>query len=161
MILLEADIRKQRIRALDNGPAQIQQRVATPTASVITKITVLSTSNTTSRSPATVERAAPGAQGNLPGELGQAYIKLPQRPRVTVSEKSAPRRGGLVDGAPSAEPETLCPSQRREPHPTATGCSCSMGATNKVSGLESAKCRLNYQKPACCRSYKSMPKRPT
>ena len=41
---------------LDNGPAKIHKRVTTPTASVIIKITVLSTSNTKSRSPATVDK---------------------------------------------------------------------------------------------------------
>ena len=70
---MEADIKKNkglgRWTFLDNGPAQIQQRVATPTASVIMEINVLSTSNTMSQSPATVGRAAPGAPGNLPGEL--------------------------------------------------------------------------------------------
>ena len=92
---MEADIRKKnkglgRWTFLDNGPAQIQQRVATPTASVIMKINVLSTLNTTSRSPATVERAAPGALNNLPGELGQAYVQITSTtPRDRVREERA------------------------------------------------------------------------
>ena len=50
----------------------------------------------------------------------QAQKNQHQRPRVTVSKKSKPRRDGLVDGAPSAEPETLSPSKRLYYHPTAT-----------------------------------------
>ena len=89
---MEADIRKikglGRWTFLDNGLAQIQQRVATPTASVIMEINVLSTSNTTSQSPAKVGRAARGAPGNLPGEFGHVQITS-TTPRDRVREERA------------------------------------------------------------------------
>ena len=60
-----------------------------------------------------------------------------------MSEKSAPSRDHLVNDAHSAEPETLCPSQRKVPDLTATGCGYSKRAAKKrVSDLGSAKCRL-------------------
>ena len=93
---MEADIRNKglgRWTFLDNGPAQIQQRVATPTASVIMEINVLSTTNTMSRSPATVKRVAPGAPGNLPGDLKKGYVKITlTTPRDRVREKRAKKK---------------------------------------------------------------------
>ena len=91
---MEVDIRRNkgvgRWTLLDNGPAQIQQRVAMPTTSVIMEINVLSTWNTTSRSPATVGRTAPGAPHNLPGELGQAHVQITSKtPRDRVQEERA------------------------------------------------------------------------
>ena len=161
---MEADIRKSkglgRWTFLDNGPGQIRQRVARPAASVIMEINVLSTSNTTSRSPATVGRAAPGAPGNLPGELGEAHVHITSttlRDRVRrerAEEKPfcrqrAYRRAGNFLSEPA--PET-------RPDPTATSCSCSKGAAKRrVSGRGSAKCRLSSKKSAYCRIYKTCP----
>ena len=51
---------------------------------------MLSTSNTTSRSPAPVRRAAPGALGNLPGILSQARVQITSTtPRDRVREERA------------------------------------------------------------------------
>ena len=91
---MEADIIKNkglgRWTFLDNGLAQIKQRVSTPTASVIMEINLLSTSSTTSRSPATVGRAALGASGDLPGELGQAHVQITSTtPRDRVQKERA------------------------------------------------------------------------
>ena len=77
---------------LDNGPAKIHKRVTTPTASVIIKITVLSTSNTKSRSPQTVREAAPSDLGNLSSELGKAHVQITLTiPRDHVRKERAER----------------------------------------------------------------------
>ena len=67
-------------------------------------------------------------QATFPANSAKPTSKLPQRPCVTVSEKSAPRRDHLVDSAPSAEPETLSPSQRLKPLPTETARSLRVAA---------------------------------
>ena len=46
-------------------------------------------------------------KATFPANSAKPTSKLPRRPRVTLSKKSAPRRNGLVDGAPSALSEQM------------------------------------------------------
>ena len=83
------------------------------------KINVLSTSNTTSQSPATVGRAAQGAPGNFPGDLGQAHVKItsttpPERVREERARegRSSGRRAKRQAGNALSEPAPRTPAYR-------------------------------------------------
>ena len=91
--------KKRRIRALDisgQRPGPDNSGSTKPTASVIMAIKVLSMSNKTPDRRQPLDGLRQALQATFPANSAKPTSNLPQRPRVTMSEKSAPRRDGLV-----------------------------------------------------------------